>query len=396
MISIEELLEKAREIGASDLHIKAGSPPIFRVEGILKIGNGFPSFTVKDTKDIVMAITTERQKLFLRRNLGLDISFEVPGQGRYRVNIFYQRGSLALAIRIIPSKIRSIKELMLPSVVEKLALQERGLILVTGVAGTGKSTTLASMIEHINQKKRTRIITIEEPIEYIFEDKKSIISQREVGTDTPSFSIGLKEALRQDPNVIMVGEMRDLITVETALQASETGHLVLSTLHTLDTKETVNRVIAVFPPQQQSEVRVQLASVLKAVISQRLVQAESGTRLPAVEVLVTTPRIRELILDPMRMDEIKKSVAEGYIPYGMQTFEQSLFYLWKKGLITRDTALDFATDRENLALRMQGITTDQEDRYWRIFEELAAGKDPFKAAQELSLDKKINELVNDN
>ncbi len=392
-VTIEKLLDRAREIGASDLHIKAGCPPIFRVEGVLRVGKEYPPFTPKDTKELVMKMTSERQKLFLRRNLGLDISFEVPGQGRYRVNIFYQRGSLALAIRIIPSKIRSIEELMLPEVVKKLALEERGLILVTGVAGMGKSTTLASMIEYINKTKRSRIITIEEPIEYIFEDKKSIISQREVGSDTPSFSIGLKEALRQDPNVIMVGEMRDLITIETALQAAETGHLVLSTLHTLDAKETINRVIAVFPPRQQSEIRVQLASVLKAVISQRLVPSKNGGRIPAVEIMVSTPRIRELILDPMRIEEIKNSLAEGFIPYGMQTFEQSLFYLWKKGLITKETTLDFATDRENLALRMQGITTDQEDRYWRIFEEMAQGKDPFKVAEELSLDKKISEFI---
>ena len=390
-ISIEDLLREARELGASDLHLKAGRPPIFRIEGVLKVKDG-PVLTPEDTKEIVMSITTERQKLILRRNLGLDISLEVPGDGRYRINIFYQRGSLALAIRIIPKHIGTIEELMLPPVVGRLAMEERGLILVTGVAGMGKSTTLASMIEHINQRKSARIITIEEPIEYIFEDKLSIISQREVGVDTPSFSIGLKEALRQDPNVIMVGEMRDLITVETALQAAETGHLVLSTLHTLDARETINRIIAVFPPKQQSEVRIQLASVLKAVISQRLVPTVDGKRVPAVEILVATPRIRELIMDPTRMEEIKKAIAEGFIPYGMQTFEQSLYYLWKKGLITKETALDFATDRENLALRMEGITTDQEDRYWRIFEELAQGKDPLKA-EEPSIEEKVDELI---
>jgi twitching motility protein PilT len=361
----------ARENGASDVHLKVGSPPYLRTDGVLEPIKDFPPLSREDMEEAVKSITTERERAILRRNRGLDIAYEVEG-GRYRINIFYERGHLALAARIIPTKIKRVEELNLPPVISKFAMEERGLILVTGVAGSGKSTTLAAMIEEINEKKRVRIITIEDPIEYVFRDNKSLITQREVGLDTPSFSIGLREALRQDPNVIMVGEMRDIITIETAIQAAETGHLVLSTLHTLDARETINRIISVFPSHQQNEVRVELASVLKAVISLRLVPSvEKGTRIPAVEIMVVTPRIRDLILNATRLDEIKQAIAEGFVPYGMQTFEQSLFYLWKRRLITAETALEFATEKENLALRMKGITTDQDSRYWKIFEEMA-------------------------
>lgn len=341
----------------------------------------------------VDTLTIEREKRILKRNLGLDLAFDIKDEGRYRINIYYERGHLALSARIISTEIRKVEELNLPPVISKFALEERGLILVTGVAGSGKSTTLAAMIEEINEKKRARIITIEDPIEYVFKDKKSLITQREVGIDTPSFLIGLKEALRQDPNVIMVGEMRDLTTIETAIQAAETGHLVLSTLHTLDARETIHRIISVFPSYQQNEVRVELASVLKAVISQRLVPSvEKGKRIPAVEIMVVTPRIRDLILNPQRIDEIKESVAEGHVPYGMQTFEQSLFYLWKKGLITAEIALDFATEKENLALRMKGITTDQDSRYWKIFEEKAM-KEMEREGREEELQDKLEDLL---
>lgn len=369
---IKELLKSAREDGVSDIHLKVGAPPVLRKDGKLMPLKDLPPLTSEDVWKAVRLMTNEKQRKTLEEVKGLDIAYELEDVGRHRVNIFFQKGELAVAIRIIPSVIRTIRELNLPPVIERLALEDRGLILVTGVAGMGKSTTLAAMIDYINENKSSRILTIEDPIEYVFTDKKSFISQREVGIDTPSFYQGLKEALRQDPNVIMVGEMRDLETIQTALQAAETGHLVLSTLHTLDAKESINRIISVFPGQMQNEVRIQLSSVLKAVISQRLVPTADGkNRVPAVEIMVTTARIRDMILREERLGELKEAIAEGYIPYGMQTFEQSLFYLWKKGLITAEMALDFATNRENLELRMKGITTDQESRYWKIFEEMA-------------------------
>jgi len=369
---IKELLRSARENGVSDIHLKVGAPPVLRKDGKLLPLKDQSPLTSEDLWEAVRLMTDKKQRRTLEEVRGLDIAYELEGVGRHRVNIFFQKGELAVAIRIIPSVIRTIRELNLPPVIERLSLEDRGLILVTGVAGMGKSTTLAAMIDHINENKSSRILTIEDPIEYVFTDKKSFISQREVGIDTPSFYQGLKEALRQDPNVIMVGEMRDLETIQTALQAAETGHLVLSTLHTLDAKESINRIISVFPGQMQNEVRIQLSSVLKAVISQRLVPTADGkNRVPAVEIMVTTARIRDMILREERLGELKEAIAEGYIPYGMQTFEQSLFYLWKKGLITAEMALDYATNRENLELRIKGITTDQESRYWKIFEEMA-------------------------
>ncbi len=392
---INELLRRARKEGVSDIHLKVGAPPVVRKEGNLYRWDSYGRLTREDLEKAVLEITDERQRRILEENRGIDIAYNLEGAGRHRVNIFYQRCELAMAIRIIPSRIRTIRELSLPPVIEKLSLEERGLILVTGVAGTGKSTTLAAMIDHINENRSVRILTIEDPIEYVFTDKKSFISQREVGIDTPSFYIGLKEALRQDPNVIMVGEMRDLETIQTALQAAETGHLVLSTLHTLDAQESINRIISVFPAQMQNEVRVQLASVLRAVISQRLVPTADGkSRVPAVEIMVVTARIRDIILHPERLGELKQAISEGFIPYGMQSFEQSLFYLWKKGLITAETALDFATNRENLALRMKGITTDQDDRYWKIFEEMAlkeAGQ--LKGEQKTDIEKDLEEIL---
>jgi len=394
IFDIASFLIWARETGASDVHLKVGAPPYLRTDGVLKPIEDFPPISEKEMKKVVETVTTEKERKILERNLGLDIAFDIKNEGRYRINIYYERGKLAFAARIIPKEIKKVEELNLPPVISKFALEERGLILVTGVAGSGKSTTLAAMIGEINEKKRARIITIEDPIEYVFEDKKSLITQREVGLDTPSFSIGLKEALRQDPNVIMVGEMRDLTTIETAIQAAETGHLVLSTLHTLDARETIHRIISVFPSHQQNEVRVELASVLKAVITQRLVPSvEKGTRIPAVEIMVVTPRIRDLILNLNRIDEIKEAIAEGYVPYGMQTFEQSLFYLWKKGLITAEIALDFATEKENLALRMKGITTDQDYRYWKIFEEMALKEIGGKKGGEEKFQSEVEDLL---
>ncbi len=364
------LLKFAREKNASDIHLKPGKPPILRIYGNLHVLRDIMPLTDSAIENIIDTILRPEQMKVLEEKFAIDTGFS-DSYGRYRVNIYRQKGKYAIAIRVISTEIKSIRELNLPQVIEKIAMEERGLILVTGVAGTGKSTTLAAMINHINKLKTVNIITIEDPIEYELKEFNSIISQREVGLDTISFYAGLKEALRQDPNVIMVGEMRDLETVSTALNAAETGHLVLSTLHTLDAKETINRIVSIFPPNYKDMAMTQLASVLKAVISQRLVPKADGTgRVPAVEIMVVTERIKEMIKNPDRLSEIYDAIAEGYIPYGMQTFDQSLFYLYKRGLITKEVALEYATNKESLRLRLEGIL-DSSDKSWAIFEEMA-------------------------
>ena len=364
------LLKFAREKNASDIHLKPGKPPILRIYGNLHVLRDVMPLTDSAIENIIDTILRPEQMKVLEEKFAIDTGFS-DSYGRYRVNIYRQKGKYAIAIRVISTEIKSIRELNLPQVIEKIAMEERGLILVTGVAGTGKSTTLAAMINHINKLKTVNIITIEDPIEYELKEFNSIISQREVGLDTISFYAGLKEALRQDPNVIMVGEMRDLETVSTALNAAETGHLVLSTLHTLDAKETINRIVSIFPPNYKDMAMTQLASVLKAVVSQRLVPKADGTgRVPAVEIMVVTERIKEMIKNPDRLSEIYDAIAEGYIPYGMQTFDQSLFYLYKRGLITKEVALEYATNKESLRLRLEGIL-DSSDKSWAIFEEMA-------------------------
>jgi twitching motility protein PilT len=292
----------------------------------------------------------------------------VPGLGRFRVNVFQQRGTLGVVLRVIPFKIQTIDQLMLPKVLEKIAGEERGLVLVTGTTGSGKSTSLAAMIDHINANETCHIMTIEDPIEFLIRDKRSVVNQREVGVDTMSFAQALKSALRQDPDVILVGEMRDLETIETALTAAETGHLVMSTLHTLDATETINRVISVFPPYQQKQVRMQLGAVLRAVISQRLVpKADARGRVAAVEILIATTRVRELVEDKDRTKEIPDAIAQGHLTYGMQTFDQSLMGLLKQSIISYDEALRQATNRDDFALRVSGISATSDSK-WDDFE----------------------------
>jgi twitching motility protein PilT len=288
------------------------------------------------------------------------------------VNVFQQRGTVGCVLRVIPFRIQTIEQLMLPKVIEKLAGEQRGLILVTGTTGSGKSTTLAAMIDHINASETCHIMTIEDPIEFLVRDKRSIVNQREVGVDTMSFGQALKSALRQDPDVILVGEMRDLETIETALTAAETGHLVMSTLHTLDATETVNRIISAFPPYQQKQVRLQLGSVLKGVVSQRLVpRADGRGRVPAIEVLLNTARVRELIEDKDRTKELADAIAQGNVAYGMQTFDQSLMWLLKSSLITYEEALRQATNPDDFALRVSGISGTSDSK-WDGFERPAA------------------------
>src|SRR4029450_979273 len=295
---LNQLLQTAVASGASDLHLKVGSYPMMRVNGTLVVASEEKRLDRTDTETIAQGILGPDQIEKFKRNQDVDLAYSIDGLGRFRVNVFQQRGTVGMVLRVIPTRIKNIDELGLPPVLKKIAEEERGLVLVTGTTGSGKSTTLAAMIDHVNSTRSAHIMTVEDPIEYLHRDYQSIVNQREVGVDTSSFSHALRSALRQDPDVILVGEMRDFETVETALLAAETGHLVFSTLHTLDATETINRIITVFPPHQQRQVRIQLASVLKAAISQRLLpRADGSGRAAAVEVMVSTAFIRDAIVD---------------------------------------------------------------------------------------------------
>jgi twitching motility protein PilT len=288
----------------------------------------------------------------------VDLAYGVPGLGRFRVNVFQQRGTVGMVLRVIPTQIKGIDDLTLPAVLKKIANEERGLVLVTGTTGSGKSTTLAAMVDHINRTRRAHVMTVEDPIEFLHRDNQSIINQREVAVDTKSFAHALRSALRQDPDVILVGEMRDFETVETGLLAAETGHLVLSTLHTLDATETINRIIAVFPPHQQKQVRIQLAGVLKAVVSQRLMPTPDGrNRVPAVEVMVSTAFIRDCIVDKEKTYMIHSAIASGTSQYGMQTFDQAIFGLYAQDRVSYEEALRWASNVDEFKLKVQGIST---------------------------------------
>jgi twitching motility protein PilT len=303
--------------------------------------------------------TGHREKF--KENREVDLAYSVAGLGRFRCNTFQQRGTIGMVFRVIPMKIATVDELALPQVLKKIAQEERGLVLVTGTTGSGKSTTLAALIDEINSTRTAHIMTVEDPVEYLHRDNRSIVNQREIGVDTMSFSQALRSALRQDPDVILVGEMRDFETIETALLAAETGHLVFSTLHTLDATETINRIIAVFPPHQQKQIRIQLASVLKAVISQRLIPKIDGKgRAPAVEVLISTAFIRDCIMDKEKTHLIHSAIAQGTSQYGMQTFDQSIFFLFQQKLISYEEALRWASNVDEFKLKVQGISTTAE------------------------------------
>ena len=358
---INDLLKIAAERRASDLHVKVGSHPVIRVDGELVPLVELKRLMQEDTIAMAFSIMSSRQKEKFKNNYEIDIAYSVPGLGRFRCNIFQQRGTVGMVLRVIPVKILSIRELMLPTVLERIAEERRGLILCTGTTGSGKSTTLAAMIDYINAHRTEHIMTVEDPIEFLHRDKKSIVNQREVEVDTKSFSQALRSALRQDPDVILVGEMRDYETIETALTAAETGHLVLSTLHTMDATETVNRIISVFPPHQQKQIRLQLAAVLKAVISLRLLPRADGLgRVPATEVLISTAYIRDCIENKDKTKLIKDAIAAGTSQYGMQTFDQSLFILYKNGLITLDEALRRASNPDEFRLKLSGIQSTSD------------------------------------
>jgi len=360
-ININELLKLSVERRSSDVHIKVGSPPVFRVDGKLTPVVEHKRLTQEDVVNLAFSMMSQAQREKFKKMNEADFAYGVPGLGRFRVNVFMQRGTVGIVLRAIPTKIASIDELTLPPIISKLAMEQRGMILVTGTTGSGKSTTLASVIDLINASRTEHIMTIEDPIEFLHRDKKSLVNQREVGMDTESFPLALRSALRQDPDIILVGEMRDFDTISVALTAAETGHLVLSTLHTVDATETINRIISVFPPYQQKQVRLQLASVLRGVISQRLVpRADGNGRVPAVEVLVVTTTIKECIIDPDKTRHIHDVIAAGLSQYGMQTFDQSLYELFKKGLITYEEALRRSTNPDDFALRVRGIQSTSD------------------------------------
>jgi len=360
-MTIDELLRTACENKSSDLHLKVGNYPYVRVDGDLRALSQYSRISSEDMLNMAFSMMTNRQKQKFKENTELDMAYGVAGLGRFRVNVFQQRGNIGMVLRVIPTKIRTLEELYLPKIIDRICEENRGIVLVTGTTGSGKSTTLAAMIDRINSARTDHIITIEDPIEFLHRDKKGFVNQREVEVDTASFGSALRAALRQDPDVILVGEMRDLETIHTALLAAETGHMVFSTLHTLDATETVQRIIAVFPPPEQKQIRLQLAGTLKAIVSQRLIRKSDGIgRVPAVEVLIATEYIRDCIINPDKTRLIRDAVAAGVSQYGMQTFDQSIYDLYTQGLITLDEALANATSVDEFKLRIAGIRTTSD------------------------------------
>jgi twitching motility protein PilT len=363
-MELDDILRGAVQLGASDVLLKAGVPPGLRVHGdLVPMPDALPleADAVQRAADLLLDDYHRRR---FAAELQADLAYETAELGRFRVNIFRQRGDISVVIRIIPAHIRSVADLNLPAVVERIAGERRGLVLVTGTTGSGKSTTLAAMIDHINQTRRAHIITIEDPIEYTHADRLSIVNQREVGFDTTTFGAALKAALRQNPDVILVGEMRDLETIETAILAAETGHLVMSTLHTLDAPETITRTISAFPEHQRDQARLILASVLRGIISQRLIPRADGVGMvPAVEVLVSTGRVREYISEKERLRDLRDVIAQGHTAYGMQTFDQSLMSLLHNELITREEALLNASNPADFELKLRGISSASDSRW---------------------------------
>jgi len=371
-MNLDELLRTMLAKGASDLHLKVGSFPHIRVNGELVPLAEYPKVTNEEVLMMTFGIMSNQQKQRFKDSFEVDVGYGIKGLGRFRINVFQQRGAISVAIRSIPDKIPALDSLNLPKVLEKISQEPRGLVLVTGTTGSGKSTTIAAMINYINERMNRHIITIEDPIEFLHRDKISLVSQREINVDAISFSNALRSALRQDPDVILVGEMRDLETIETALLAAETGHLVFSTLHTLDALETIHRIIAVFPSHQQRQIRLQLGNVLRSVISMRLIRrSDVAGRVPAIEVMIVTEYIRGCVLDPEKTRMIKAAIAAGTSQYGMQTFDQSIYDHYKAGRITYDDALEYATNPDEFKLRVQGIYTTKDAAIEAMEDELA-------------------------
>jgi twitching motility protein PilT len=374
-MTLNEILTAAVQKGASDVHLKAGLVPVVRKHGKLRpLFADHPPISNTELEQMLEGLMDEDQKRIFKVKKEIDLGYGVSGLGRFRVNIFKQRGTIRVVIRNVPHKVPTIKELGLPDVISKIADLERGLILVTGVTGSGKSSTLAAMIEQMNANRNLHILTIEDPIEFLIRDRKSIISQRELGMDTTSFAAALRSALRQDPDVILIGEMRDRETMEIALTAAETGHLVLSTLHTVDSQETINRILAAFEPHQHQQIRLQLASVLKAVVSQRLcTRSDKSGFIPAVEIFINNARSREMIEDPTRTRDIIKVIEESRETFGMQSFDQSLMEMVQNKLVEYDEALRLSTNPENFALRFSGVKSGRDQ--WESKSQATWGKE---------------------
>ena len=362
--AIDTILDALVDEHVSDIHFKVGSPPIIRRSGDIKHAVGFPSFTPEHLAQITAEVTSKAQLEVLKSGTELDLAYSLAGKARFRVNIFNQRGTPAMVMRKIPFEIPKLDQLGLPDVVKKICTEQRGLILVTGATGSGKSTTLAAMINEINENRESHIVTIEDPIEFLHPDKKCSICQREVGIDTNSWPTALRSVFRQDPDVILIGEMRDAETAMIALSGAETGHLVMSTLHTTDAPETINRIIDMFPAYQQKQIRIQLGGLLKAVISQRLLPSTTEKeRVLAAEIMVHTATTGNCITDPEKAYLIHETMEQGGNQYGMQTFDMCLFNLLKKGQIAEETALAAATNPNSLVLKIKGVESADD---WRI------------------------------
>jgi twitching motility protein PilT len=360
-MDFQQLLTECAGRKASDLHLKAGAHPIFRIHGHLEVQDDLPAITRDFVRQVAVALLGERRFNILLDGREVDLAHMVPGVGRFRCNFFLAQGEIRAVFRHVPTKIPSFQDLYLPKVLERLSMERRGMILVTGITGSGKSTTLASMIDFMNANRNDHVVTIEDPIEFVHEDRKCVLSQREIGQDSTGFAQALRAALREDPDIILVGEMRDAETMEVALHAAETGHLVLSTLHTLNATETVNRIISTFPPHQEEQIRGQLGAVMQGILSQRLiVRADGKGRVPAVEVMIATGLIRDSIREREKTPQIPTVIAAGQAQYGMQTFDQSLLALYRDELITYETARDAATNPDDFDLKVKGIFSTGE------------------------------------
>ncbi len=360
-MDLDELLTQAVKRHASDLHLKTDSHPVLRVHGHLEVQDDCPVLTREFLRRMAMRLLGEERYNDLMAGQEKDLAYTLEGMGRFRVNLFLAQGEVRGVLRHIPGRIPLFEELHLPKVLERLASERRGLVLVTGITGSGKSTSLAAMIDFMNRGRNDHIVTIEDPIEFVHNDRKCVISQREIGHDSTTFAQALRAALRQDPDIILVGEMRDAETMEVALHAAETGHLVLSTLHTLNATETVNRIIATFPPHQEDQIRGQLSAVIQGIVSQRLVvRADGKGRVPAVEVMVGTGLVRDCIRESKKTPELPAVIAAGTSQYGMQTFDQSLLGLYREELITYETARDAATNPDDFDLKVKGIFSTGE------------------------------------
>lgn len=394
-LNLNKLLKLSVQANASDVHLKTGLPAMFRVDGALMPLKESERLTPEEGARLAYSLMSPPQKQHFEEENEIDIGYGIPGVGRFRVNIFRQRGTVGMVFRVIPFKIATLDDLKLPKVIEKISMERRGLILVTGTTGSGKSSTMAAMIDFINSRRTGHILTIEDPIEYLIRDKRCVVSQREIGVDTNNFPRALRAALRQDPDVILVGEIRDMETIETALTAAETGHLVLSTLHTLDAAETINRITGIFPPHQQKQIRLQLAAVLRGVISQRLVpKADGKGRVPACEILRASNRIREMIEDEERTRELTQAISGGHTAYGMQTFDQSLMSLYTNKFITYNEAMKQSSNPDDFALRVQGISSTS-DTSWNDFDMSDPDKSEEDKVKEMRVGSKSTSLEGD-